>query len=566
MSPDPEDVRLQQLQQIPVFALRQPLRELLADEQAGPLVRERFRTVLHRRPRNAARMVQRLTREQITALINACPEISDEQIRTLFEEYRYGTSPSFHIHLFDVGKLAVRPLDELRQGLAKTLLASSARAAPGLPRWRDLTLDGLVQLPDRKEVSEGTYHFLSRLDYIDENQNPLSTYQTLYGFFWLNTTEGYAIIQANNPEVLKALREAIEQQAGIHLSALIITKRLKDKLRFLRPQDLRSGRLHDPAPGEFTFRWMAVADDNLDHPKYKSLERQYPEVRSMRFREVIGDENDPSVPQKETTLTVRCDQGTFSLAGAIPASQFRAWCLEHLTQLIAVLRPPEHPDFELLVESLNLDAKPEMVGLRSNQRPHVRRLLAALLGAKYGSVNYVQPLGISPLDLAAGLGDLVRAQLPLQCPESGCTAQDYVRCPDCRRARFVVRGQDGGWALHCPEHARPLLAGVLPMEFACEFGHRFALDGADAGDVVELLPVSELETAMAELVKYVPGKHEYDAQAETFVVRGDNLWYYAERAKAPATVFVDIDVGTMTGGKIEGAVVGQGAGAQEEHQ
>lgn len=132
----------------------------------------------------------------------------------------------------------------------------------GLPRVRSLALNDLGPLPRRPEVIEGNYRFQARLDYIDEDQNAVSTYQTLYGFFWLNSTEGYVIIHARNPGVLKALKHAIEEATDIHLTSLVISKQLKNALPFLLRESFRSGRLHDPDPGPDRFRWLTIADDD----------------------------------------------------------------------------------------------------------------------------------------------------------------------------------------------------------------------------------------------------------------------------------------------------------------
>ena len=95
------ELRLQQLQQIPVLALRELIGRHLDDPILGPVIRERFKSVLHRQPRDFRRALQRLTREHLTALIATSPEICDDEIAQQFEEHRYGISPSFYIYLFD---------------------------------------------------------------------------------------------------------------------------------------------------------------------------------------------------------------------------------------------------------------------------------------------------------------------------------------------------------------------------------------------------------------------------------------------------------------------------------
>lgn len=278
------ELRIRQLQQIPVFALRRALYPLSEGEPGEAAMRERFRSLLNRKPRDLKRAVQRLTREELTKLIGACPEISNDQITELFEEYRYGTNPSFYIYLFDPRHLSREAVDRFPRSLEDELSQSNLAQEEGLPRIRGLALNDVGSLPGRPQIIEGNYRFQERMDYVAENQNAVSTYQTLYGFFWVNTANGYVIIHARKPEVLNTLRRAIRKAANIHLRPLVISKQLKNALPFLFRDSFRSGRLHDPNPGPEmnSFRSLTITDDDPYAKGYEAWEDRYPEVPSDR--------------------------------------------------------------------------------------------------------------------------------------------------------------------------------------------------------------------------------------------------------------------------------------------
>ncbi len=517
------EMRLQQLQQIPVFALRQGVYRLIEDRHTEGLMQERFQAILNRRPRNMKRMVQRLTREQITRLIDACPEISDDQIRELFEEYRYGSNPSFYIYLFDTKMLGHEALTEFRQRFESELEVFSQSQEEGLPRIRRLALNDLGSLLEHPEIIEGSYRFQARLDYIDEDQNALSTYQTLYGFFWLNAVEGYVTIHARSPEVLKALKHALEEGAGIYLTPLVISKQLKNALPFLLRESLRSGRLHDPDPRSDRFRWLTIADDDPYAKGYQSWEEHYPEVRSVQYREVIGE-------TKETSLTIRCDQGALSLAGTLKASQFRAWCLDRLGQIIRVLNEfrASTPAF---VETLGLANVPEMAKLNASQKRYVLKIISALLTLKQTPQLGYQPLSTSSLDLAAAMDRLVYVQIPFECHESDCGEEGYLACPVCSATLFAASYQDSNWQLECREHRRQPWSGSLPLSGQCDQEHAFTLKGDDLASGMELLPGPDLLQVIAGVVKcYLPG-YTFDPDLESFIVRGPNLLYYPDKTE-----------------------------------
>ncbi len=111
--------RTRLLQQIPVFALRQLLNEVFDGEDGDDRLKERLNSVLNRKPRLPRQAVMRLTRQELTQLINACPEIEDAQLIDLFERYRYGSHPSFYIYLFDPDLLNTTDPVQLATGITR---------------------------------------------------------------------------------------------------------------------------------------------------------------------------------------------------------------------------------------------------------------------------------------------------------------------------------------------------------------------------------------------------------------------------------------------------------------
>lgn len=516
------DVRIQQLQQIPVFALRQVMNRLIDDPKVNPLVHERFYTVLERRPRNMKRAVQRMNREQITKLIDACPEVTDDEIKELFEEYRYGSNPSFYIYLFNIKTLDYDTLPKFRRRLGEALNRfNKEREEEGLPRVRRVAMNDLATLPDRPKIIEGNYRFQKRLEYIDENENALSTYETQYGFFWLNTADGYAIIHARNTDVLTCLKLAIEKGGGIYLTPLVISKHLKNTLPFLLEKSFRSGRLHDPNPDAAHFRWLSVADDDPYAKGYKDLEQRYPEVRSARYRETIDDD-------KKTSLTVRCDRGAFSLAGKLQASQFRAWSLDRLGQLIGVLNQ-FRADPVQYVQTHNLANAWELAKFSAAQRAWVLEMLSGLLTLKQSPQLEHFQFGASPFKLATAMERWMRLQIPLECDE--CSEEAYLACPHCESAIFKLKQQDETWQLECRGCRRDPWIYTLPIDGQCEQEHPFRIDEGYLADRIGLLPSGDLTQAISDVVKNRLPQYSFDPNVEGFIVRGSYLRYYVDKGK-----------------------------------
>jgi len=545
--------RIQQLQQIPVFALRQVMVDLVEDEKTERILRERFGAILNRKLLHMRQAIQRMSRDQLTSLVEACSEVSDEQVRQLFEEFRYGSNPTFYIYLFDKMTLGREALQGFRQRFEEELAAFNATREDGLAHLRRMALNALISLPERPEVIEGSYRFQSRLDYTDEAEAAVSTYQTQYGLFWLSAAEGYAILHGRSAEVLKALKRAIERGAGVSLTALVISKQLKNALPFLLRDSFRSGRLHDPDPGPGRFHWLTVADENPYANGYQDLEERYPEVRSARYREIIDE-------QTETTLTIRCDRGSLSLAGTLKAGQLRAWCLDRLGQLIGVLNEfrPNAPAYE---QTHSLAEVPELAKFNATQRKCVLQIISALLTLKQSPLLGYRPVGLPPLELAAKMGHWLRCQLPVEYASAeGSGEEGYLACSVCDATTFHVRHHNGAWKLECREHRRQPWAMTLPLTAESIWQPYLTLDEHDVGASIELLPDDELVQIVAQVVnRYLPG-YAFDPKRESFIVRGPNLIYYPDRSQirdsdkdeAKTIIYVTQSIGNLNGGEVVG--------------
>jgi hypothetical protein len=294
---------------------------------------------------------------------------------------------------------------------------------------------------------------------------------------------------------------------------------------------------------------MSVRDDDLYRKGYGKLEKQYPEVRSARYREeVVKDE-------KWTTLTVRCDHGALSLAGRLEASQFREWCLDRLGEVLdAVDGLRAQP--VAWVNTVRLATVPEMNRLgtrRAVRKNWAARIIGALLAAKTGPEHMRKLLedDESSLELAAEMGDALLVQIPLRSEEKACQEREYVACGGCPSTVLRVLRGDGSWRLECGAQAYGLCrwSSAVPLRVLCDEEHGFTLDEDYLSQHMELLPSGRLLETVASVVNthLCDDKRGYalDPDAESFYIRGQDLIYAARKQVlrvADSMVHVDITV------------------------
>jgi hypothetical protein len=491
-------------------------------------------------------------------LINTCPEIDDLEIDRLFEEYRYGANPSFSIYLFN-SNLVQRPdrlqiQTELQRAIG---LSNESFQAEELPQVRNLAVDALYEIESHPDILEANYRYQKRLDFIDEQENPTSVYETQYGFFWVNTKTGYAIIQARDPGIHQALELAISEAAGIHLSNLIISKQFKSDLPFLLEGSLRSSRLHDPDPESDRFRWLAITDDDPYAKGYRTYEQSYPEVRNARYRVEID-------AGKETSLSIQFDRGSLSLAGKLTATQFRSWTLLRLGEIIGVIQQYRNRP-EIFVQTYDLRAAPELVRYTASQKDAIVGLISQLMNIKLDPGLGYRSTGSSPLEFASLLSSEVLVQYLMECQEPGCEMKGHFACGFCGRGQFLVHRLVDGWQLECPDHRQHKWLVNIPIDGTCENGHPYRISLLDIEKNLEILPSDQLLHTIADLVNLHLPNYAFSDQVEGFLIRGSTLFYYPNRGQMPVGVEQQINIfSTVHANKVQDNATLTGVGLKLE--
>ena len=509
------------LHQIPVFALRKQLLDFLHDGDAKKLMVSRMKQVLKRKTiRDPAKTIKNLTRESLVQIIKKYPEINDARIIDLFEEYRYGTNPSFFIYLFNPNRILRQKIEKIQPVLMKCIEVYNQTIPKELPRVQKLVSDDLFMIKDGIGVIEGTYHFQKRLDLIDKDENPASIYETVYGFFWINIEQGYVVIQARDRSILHALENAITEGAGVHMVSLMITKELKNALPFLLNEAICSSKLHDPNPKSRRFHWVSITDDHLYNKGYKNWEKKYPEVSSARYKiEIAG--------MKDRTLNIGFDYGEMSIAGKLTASQFRDWALTSLSEIIGKIRDFEKEPSKY-IKTRKFIAVKELIKYQTAQKEQITKLLAILLELKSNRDNGSRMIEVSPLELARDLKDLVYVQFRVTCQEDNCLKDGYLTCPNCGSKFFRVSEESGKWTLTCTSEKRNSWSSSLPLDTKCEQEHPMTISAKDLEVWIEILPGKELLEVISDIIKkYIPG-FLFNSDIEYFMIHGWNMIYYLD--------------------------------------
>lgn len=521
MEDNQDTASIQKLQQIPVFALRQLLIDLIHSKNLDEDVTNRYISIFNSTPRSFSQAIQNLHRESLVKLIKLCPEILDNDVNLLFEEYRYGSSPSFNIFVFSDADF--HDLKLLRENTEKEFSEfNRPLESEEYPRLRRIFINDLIELDIQKVVIEGNYSFQSRLDYIDEEQNPTSVYQTRYGFFWINLEKKYVIVHAPEKKILQEIKRSIEQSINTPLTTLVIPKALKNSLPFLDRDALKSGKLHDPNKASANFRYISFVDESPYDKGYEDLEDRYPEVKDARYRTILDDE-------KETSLKIKCDRAAISLAGKIKASQFRSWCIEKLDILIDILNAFKN-DVPQYIQTLDLHHAIPLEKFNTEQRKICIEIISKVLSLKSNSSMFESiAFSIASLKLAVIMEKYIRFQYDLSCEECAEEAEKMLlKCPTCDSFEFSFRSsKDSQMNLICNPINRSHMS--FPINLKCRDEHESSLPIDSFFEDAEGIPSSDLLYAISEAInRHVPG-FSFNQESEFFYFRGSQFFYFRYR-------------------------------------
>lgn len=520
MKDNKDTASIQKLQQIPVFALRQLLIDLIHSKSLDKDVTNRYISIFNSTPRSISQAIQNLHRESLVKLIKLCPEILGDDVDLLFEEYRYGSSPSFNIFVFSDADF--HSLELLRKNIEEEASEfNRPLESEEYPRLRRIFINDLIELDIKEVVIEGNYSFQSRLDYIDEEQNPTSVYQTRYGFFWINLAKKYVIVHAPEKKILQAIKRSIEQSINSTLTTLVIPKSLKNSLPFLDRDSLKSGKLHDPNKVSENFRYISFVDESPYEKGYEKLEERYPEVKDARYRTILDDE-------KETSLKIKCDQASISLTGKIKASQFRSWCIEKLDTLIDILDAFKN-DIPQYIQTLDLYRASTLNKFTPDQKKVCIEVISKILSLKTSSSMFESiDFDIPSQELAGIMGRHIKFQYDFLCGQcSDEIEREFFRCPTCDSFEFSIRRKNGQENLICNPINRSHIS--FPLNLKCRNDHENLLPFSSFFEDADGMPSNDLVHAISETIHhYVPG-FQFNQESEFFYFRRSRFFYFRYR-------------------------------------
>lgn len=450
------------LQLIPVFALRRAAID--ADPDGG------FRS---------------LDGDALRAKIQNTRVLTPQQVRDLFEKWRYGERPGFVLALFlrDF-HLPAQLKDAVQAALAKRFEGPCPIALLDEDRSFD------------RDTVEASLRYEHTHHYIDTGEEPASLEEIRYGFLWVDAAHRFAAVSSTEDvagAVLAALGTVVQQQPlRVSIS--------KDALDKHFPLSAISSIAHvDPATG-IKHRVSGPALKEAI-PVFREISRR--DKDEFRLGALYGQE----LPDgRRVNVGVNAPLGRMYLTGPISATDVRKWALPTLKELTGALHElrKAHPDvFNAVVRTT--------AGLTDVPKRYAQLIQAVLLALVESRLAKVTEFPVSAD--AARLGEsLPRKFGQLRCfPQCArCDEPVGVTCDTCHGGR--VRLADG--RVECVTCG---ISGTLE----CDKGHRPSQTALHDGLHFVFGPA--MLTALSQGIANL-GFEAIDRTREALSIHGKTLW------------------------------------------
>jgi len=460
---------LDKLHHVPVFAVRELLRTVLGEDAA----------------------ISGRTGDELIGIADQTPDVTEQMVDDLFEDFRYGGKASFYIYKLHNIPQDVRVPDEPTWNATLQSIQASDE--------QDLNVAVCDIEVLEKGIVEIRYRYHTIHEYIEpENETPANVTELNFGFLWFNLGHHYMVIMSKAEKINSVLAQAVQTLCRCLTSPVRFPKGFVNTQFAL--EDIRRASWYD---GQSGIRRSIAGDNLLDNAgqELRTQEQQSERTASL-YREHV-------TPDLESSLGIHLRKGKLYLTRIIRASDLRHWMYSRLHPIILgldSLSPAQAVQVSRIpLPHLSLSAKGEdffreIVGgiLTKQHREDAAVMLRTSTSEMLSSMRryFIDP---APMFFCATCESIS----PICCPRCGSddirVYSSHLKCRDC--------GQE--------------LSGHRAT-IQCEVGHQSQLERPEAQ--IALYPKSNLQKAIADFINSET-KARFNPDQEFFWIDSTELHY-----------------------------------------
>ncbi|MBD5135518.1 MAG: hypothetical protein HDT39_06080 [Lachnospiraceae bacterium] len=273
--------------------------------------------------RDVKKAIGHFSRKDLIELIKICPEIDDNDIDLVYEQYRYGLKPGFILCYLgaeckDIDKAELET--KICEKLNTVNYAEDAQ-------YKNVKFKGIESIS--MDTSELAFSFLSKHSYITEKENPDYVYEYKETFVWISTSGGYLAIKSAPSKIIFLLKRIMGDVFRTNVISVCLTKQMINKI--FGNNKIKRGTYFKPNANNDEAQKVTIADANLaEKPNVREAYGDY-DMTSSSLEENINDDI-------SSTLGINCKQGKIYLSKNMSASELRTWSLKRIKDIMHYIK------------------------------------------------------------------------------------------------------------------------------------------------------------------------------------------------------------------------------------
>lgn len=426
----------------------------------------------------------------VVQVAKALSEFTEQDVRDLYEEYRYRGTKTLYICLYPPHHQEDLPnlLRENAEDISRRLMDNVNIEGVSSLQIRDVTRFNVEQ----DFIWEVVYSYVAYLQAIDpDTERNVHCPDMRYGFLWLNLTTPWIVISAPDEKVVRTFEQALMKTLGIIINRMPIpeeAERVVESYENIRRATHIDGRgikrrVYHQSLYEFDDVLQEV--QSLDHAQSRWNSGYNATIGDIRF-----------------VINYSREKGAFSFSKLLPTSLLREFVVHKVNDLYEAVQNIISSTPNQII-SLNVDH--HLRGYRSQTRQNIRTVLEALATARMQSQSEA-PIP-NTVDLAK-MKKFFRLSVESEC--SVCGEISHLHCEQCGSERIALEEQ----GLRCER------CGAINA-LACEHGH--IVNVLNPHEAVFLYPTHLLLDVAERIFAALGNIPTFNRYEEGFFIHNDTL-------------------------------------------
>lgn len=399
---------------------------------------------------NVKQALSLMSKADLRKIIEQSPEITEEVIRSFYDEYRYGRKPGFVLYWANgfVGKVICKK--ELSTSL-QTYLKSKRYNTDA--RYKNLELVGVTTWSENNfQVHELGLSYLKKYSFITASNQFDYIHELVDCFAWINAEKGFVAFYNMPPTIERILKSFILDTYGVKLLGLSLDRKILDAIfdpcsRTKISLTQYSAKGNRPQKATFSDPDLASKQDPLLE------EYQEYDVGSALYNEGI-DEN------VTATLGINSHRGKLYINKNLTTTQFRRWSVRRIVTIIEYFTDIFSATGIEKFEHIQVFNTGKWERISSAKRTLLKKIAFSILCLKQKGLSSFPLQDVSVVDIIKYLPNDISYCPLVTCDACGETG--IPECPICGSRSLNLLGTGVTICQNCGTH----LSGLK-----CECGH-----------------------------------------------------------------------------------------------